>query len=219
MLGQSMQPSRRDVPIPQQDRSRRAAERIVEAARELLQTCDFSEVSLAQIADAADVSQGTLYARFRTKCALLHHLHEDHCTRTREELSAAGAWIDRTPSTEEKLRVGVRLFVAHLFENRQRVRNFRRAGLDDPGFLTRQARFDQEQQARITRLVCDCFPEEERTPALRRRARRSLRMVVAVVRDVIDTGIEIDDPADGPPESLADAVSDLALRCIGLPED
>ncbi|MDJ0787817.1 MAG: helix-turn-helix domain-containing protein [Myxococcota bacterium] len=212
-----MQSHTHDVPPPQQERSKRAADRILEAARELLQSSDFSKVSLMQIAAEAGVSQGTLYARFRTKNALLHCLHEEYCSRTRAEIEQAGGWLEQLDApVEQRIKLAVQVFLPHMTGDRQIVRNFRRAGLDDPAFLARQTRFDRDQQGLAAQLVFRCMPELDRTEEMQRLIHRTVRMVVALGRDVVDTGVQLDDPESPLAEPLADAIADLALRCLGL---
>lgn len=59
---------------PQQDRSRRTLERLLEAAEELVIERGFDRTSVAAIARRAGSSVGAFYSRFRDKDALLHGL-------------------------------------------------------------------------------------------------------------------------------------------------
>ncbi len=61
---------------PKQDRSKDTSERILEAARGLLEEQTFDTVSVAAIADRAGISVGGFYARFPNKEALLHAFDE-----------------------------------------------------------------------------------------------------------------------------------------------
>lgn len=59
---------------PQQDRSRRSLDRILEATERLLQTRPFDELTVADIAREAGVSTGLLYSRFESKDEILPFL-------------------------------------------------------------------------------------------------------------------------------------------------
>lgn len=59
---------------PRQRRSRDLLERLVAAARSLLDERDFETIGIADIAERAEVSVGVLYTRFPTKEHLLVHL-------------------------------------------------------------------------------------------------------------------------------------------------
>ncbi len=60
-------PSGGGRPAPSQDRSRLTAERFIEAAFNLLESNTFDELSVADIAKAADRSVGAFYQRFGSK--------------------------------------------------------------------------------------------------------------------------------------------------------
>ncbi len=80
---------------PKQHRSRAKLGRILRATVELLATREFDDVSVAEIADAAGVSVGTIYTRFSDKRALLDHLiREMLCTQidSFEDLFEEAKW-------------------------------------------------------------------------------------------------------------------------------
>ena len=74
---------------PLQERSRLTMERIIEAADHLLDGRSFSEISIDEIINSAEVSRSSFYARFPTKESLLPALFESHLTRGRDALKAA----------------------------------------------------------------------------------------------------------------------------------
>jgi len=56
---------------PQQDRSSRTEQRILDATKRLMAERPFHEITVAEIAREADASVSSFYARFRSKEALL----------------------------------------------------------------------------------------------------------------------------------------------------
>jgi AcrR family transcriptional regulator len=66
---------------PQQQRSRAALARIVEAAEQLLRTSTVADFSMAAVAEAAGMPVGNIYRRFRCKDELLQAIKEDAIAR------------------------------------------------------------------------------------------------------------------------------------------
>jgi len=66
---------------PQQQRSRAALGKIVEAAEQLLRTNSIDDFSMAAVAQAADMPVGNIYRRFRGKDELLQAIKEDAIAR------------------------------------------------------------------------------------------------------------------------------------------
>jgi AcrR family transcriptional regulator len=71
---------------PQQERSARSLERMLDAAEKLLERKHFEEISIAEISAAAGTSVGNFYGRFASKEVLLEALHE------RYEADRSEAW-------------------------------------------------------------------------------------------------------------------------------
>jgi AcrR family transcriptional regulator len=67
-LGQTVRP-------PKQQRSRESYERVLQAARELLEENGFEGFTAQQVAARANVSIGAIYERFGNKETLLHTVH------------------------------------------------------------------------------------------------------------------------------------------------
>ncbi len=63
---------------PKQARSQATLERIVEATKDLMEEKDWPLITMAEIAERAQSSVGSLYARFPSKQTLLDHLDEDY---------------------------------------------------------------------------------------------------------------------------------------------
>jgi AcrR family transcriptional regulator len=66
---------------PQQDRSRAALARIVNASQRLLKTSSIDDFSMAAVAEAAGLPVGNIYRRFRGKDQLLQAIKEDAIAR------------------------------------------------------------------------------------------------------------------------------------------
>ena len=64
---------------PLQERSQQTLDRLIEAARALIEEKGFDDVPVAEIARRANSSVGAFYARFRDKDAILHAIHERFC--------------------------------------------------------------------------------------------------------------------------------------------
>lgn len=84
-----------DVPTPSQDRSRRALERFLNAAVDVLASNEFEGTGIAQLAKLASSSVGTFYRLFGDKDALLLAVHQRFVNQ---------AW-DRTSSLADELEV------------------------------------------------------------------------------------------------------------------
>ena len=91
---------------PQQSRSQASLDRILDATERLLEQRPFSEITVAEIAEEAEVSTGLLYSRFESKDAILPYL----VIRFMEEQEAAfreALGSPRSPDPEEvRVRVG-----------------------------------------------------------------------------------------------------------------
>lgn len=200
-----------DAPQPLQARSRDSERRILAAARLLLDTRQYPDISLAEIAQEAQVSHGTLYARFRTKRALLNELHERYCADVRREIADVFDSFEGTePTVLERVSRGIRRLVHHSMQNRHAVRNFRVAACEDTRFLTRQTELEQEQTAFIVSRALQFLPGADET-----RVRRTVRTGLSLVRDVLDTGTPLDAGTELDAETLAQSVSEILLVLLG----
>jgi len=92
MKRQKKPPKPAPVTPPQQDRSRDTMDKLLDAARELLEEKSFEDVTVRAVVDRAKSSTGAFYARFENRDALLDVL-DDACA---EELrTALTAFLDR----------------------------------------------------------------------------------------------------------------------------
>ncbi len=107
------------VTAPQQDRSRRTLERLLDATEEIIRAAGLDAVTIPAVTRAARSSVGSFYARFPDKASLLETLHERAC-----EQSIATATEALDPARWEGVPTAdvLRSFVAfsvHLFSARR----------------------------------------------------------------------------------------------------
>ncbi|MBO6504190.1 MAG: TetR/AcrR family transcriptional regulator [Kordiimonadaceae bacterium] len=81
-------PNEHSVIAPQQARSSRALNRMLDATEKLLLTSHFDDIAIADIAREAGMSVGNFYTRFANKDALLSVLHERYERERADELTA-----------------------------------------------------------------------------------------------------------------------------------
>lgn len=74
------------INLPQQDRSIRSHNRILDAASALLEKAGFDEISVAQICSRAKLSTGAFYARFTSKKAVLYAIQARYMTQLRADI-------------------------------------------------------------------------------------------------------------------------------------
>jgi AcrR family transcriptional regulator len=84
------------VTPPQQERSAKTLERIVEATEALLRTRSLDEVTVREIVNRAKCPVASFYARFKSKDDLLPHLYERYDARVVPAMEARAASIDLT---------------------------------------------------------------------------------------------------------------------------
>ena len=142
------------VRTPHQDRSRRTLERLLDAAETLLQERGFDNVSVAEIAHAAESSVGAFYARFRDKNGLLNHLHErfsEEALATAESSLAPERWAE---ASAYEIVAAVTAFLVELHRTRSGLfRAFLLHGCTDPQFQARETRVMEAVHGRLVALL------------------------------------------------------------------
>lgn len=98
---------------PQQARSRDTLDRIVRAARKLLQTKTFDDISVTEITRRARSSVGSFYSRFPDKAALLDYLDEQYA---RDVIAEAGRLSEANRFVGNHLAERVRLLVTFMLD-------------------------------------------------------------------------------------------------------
>lgn len=119
---------------PQQQRSRRAVERMLAAGADVLRESGYEGFSIAEVCEQAGVSSGALYARFDGKDTLLQAIHRNVMAQIIEESTSMyqsdAEWAGL--SAEETIERAVRLLVDHFNRNAAILRVFiLRSAVDD----------------------------------------------------------------------------------------
>ncbi len=169
------------VNAPQQARSQRTMENILDAAEAILLERGLDAVTIPGVVKAAGSSVGAFYARFPDKRALLETVHQRACERA---LAQTDALLDPTrweaASMRDIVRAGVRLAV-EVFGSRQNIMNaFAAAFAGDVGFAARRATTAVTIGERLSALVLS-RRDQIGHPQPRRAVEMALRVVTATL--------------------------------------
>jgi AcrR family transcriptional regulator len=142
------------VNAPQQDRSQKTLERLLDAAEVIIRRDGLDALTIPGVVKAAGSSVGSFYARFPDKKALLETLHERACAQTlatAEVALDAARWERATTAEIIEAAVG---FAVGIFGARRTIMNaFAQALAGDPGFAARRARTAVELGRRVSALL------------------------------------------------------------------
>jgi len=145
-----------------QARSRRTEAAIRVAAAGLLRTTPFKDISVAQIAERADISVGGFYRRFRDKRAVLLVVYGDFIEDCRvafdRELSDEAVGHE---SLEGIARAYVTLMVTKFREHRETILQVMKNSdpRDDGEFSRRRSAFNHHVHGRFRELLRGCGAE------------------------------------------------------------
>ncbi|MGC3028314.1 TetR family transcriptional regulator [Burkholderia sp. DN3021] len=149
-IGKPLMTDRRNTRIatrkqPQQARSTRLVEDVLQAAVQVLASEGAQRFTMARVAERAGVSVGSLYQYFPNKAAVLFRLQYDEWRQTSEMLR--GMLEDARQTPPERLRTAVHAFIrSECDEARMRI------ALDDAAPLYRDAPEAQEAKAAGNRI-------------------------------------------------------------------
>src|ERR1041384_7034894 len=138
------------VKPPQQARSQKTLERMLDAAEELIAERGVGSVTVSEVVRRAGSSVGAFYARFPDKDALLATLHERSCA---EALATADLALD--PKRWQSADLASAIFELVKFagvlyrERRGIVVAFIELAASDPLFAERRATLEAETGARM----------------------------------------------------------------------
>lgn len=172
---------------PVQPRSRATLDRLTTAARKLLVTKRFEDVSVREIVQEAGLSIGAFYSRFTDKRALLEYLDVQ---QTAAALTLWTAFFDRprwqTAAPSEIVRAFVSAVVRAHRQNAGLLRAlyFRLRSTDDAAFRTRARRVDQLVGRRLTERLLARRAELSH-PAPERAIPFALLVTAAAIREAI----------------------------------
>jgi AcrR family transcriptional regulator len=201
---------------PQQDRSRKTLERLLDATEEIIRARGIDAVTIPAVVQAAQSSVGSFYARFPTKAALLSTLHERACEQSIATVEAAldpSRWRDVATADVVRTFIG---FVVHLFrERRSMMLAFTTTLALEPGFAERRAR----TAAEIGRLFRALLLERRASighPFPERAVDMSLRAVTATLeqRNAFDASGVADVAVED--AMLIEELSRLVLRYLDV---
>lgn len=169
------------VHAPQQARSQRTMENILDAAERILLERGLDAVTVPEVVKAARSSVGAFYTRFPDKRALLETLHQRACERSlghAEEILGAGRW--EGASVRDMVRAGVTLAVEVFGSRRNIMSAFAQAFAGDAGFAARRATTALAISGRLAALVLSRRSEIAH-PQPKRAVEMALRVVTATL--------------------------------------
>jgi AcrR family transcriptional regulator len=136
---------------PQQSRSARTLERIVEATEALLRTKSLDQITVREIVRRAKCPIASFYARFKSKDDLLPHLYERYDARVGPSLRSKLEAIDPSRlELDDAVEICVDLIVASYTRDKWLMREvalFARRNPAAIGTATRRARAGMHAQA------------------------------------------------------------------------
>lgn len=169
---------------PQQERSRKSLQKLLEAAREVISERGFGKSSISDITQRAGLTVGAFYQRFESKEAMLHALHEETVANDIKEMQER---LD----PDEWEGVTAQEILREIIENSLRISDrdssfqkscYQRA-LSDPTFAGREAEVRETMFNLAFPLVLSKLPNG-RSVASRNRLKFCLMMIAAVVTDL-----------------------------------
>ncbi len=154
---------------PRQPRAWATLERILDTAERLLDGRDFHELSLGELIVESGVSSSSLYARFRTKEALIDALHDRYQRRVMEEFQQIVHRALGAGSFPEIVREAVRGVLATYRDNASLIRAFVVVEWTHPSVRERRSRMDHANIAMLEGLLTELapgIPADERREAV-----------------------------------------------------
>ncbi len=169
------------VKPPQQARSQKTLERLLDASEELIAERGVGAVTVSEVVRRAGSSVGAFYARFPDKDALLATLHERSCA---EALATAELALD--PRRWESVELGAAVFEIVKFavtlykERRGIVIAFIELAAADPAFAERRAALEAETGTRLVAFL-EARSDEITHTDVNAAARMSLRIILSTL--------------------------------------
>lgn len=198
----------------QQDRSRLTLERVIAATENLMALRPFHAISVAEIAQEAEASVSSIYARFPNKEALLGAVYERHACSQREmvdQLLARERW--QGVPLGEILRETFPLIVAGYRARQGLMRAFLEQASKEVRFRETWAEVGDHIVLRVTELVLS-RPMEVNHADPQRGVQFVLGMVFATLAQQIQMH-QIDKPEM---DELTDELILMMLRYMGIAE-
>lgn len=149
-----MSESPASVRPPQQQRSRASFERVLQAARELLEEEGYPSFTLARVSARAGVSIGSIYTRVPSKDALFHEVHArvmQEINADYEEIAAAEESSDL--ATRELIGETIRVFARPFRTHTDFLRVVMHRGAADEHVATFGSKVSSEQADHFRAVV------------------------------------------------------------------
>lgn len=174
------------MPTATQARSRATERRILDALEAALSDRPFDTLAMTEIAAAAGVSIGGIYARFDNKEALLHALHARYeVERTDRMRSALDADRLGGEPLETRVRAVVAAVVELMSERRALLRTFLLRYWTDPGLIRGPFAGRLDEVYRLATEVLRGSGAADRQRISEARARVALAVVLGACRDIV----------------------------------
>ncbi len=200
---------------PKQERSRRSLQRILETAREFLSKRAPGDVSLREIATAAGVSAGSLFARFPRKDPPPGHPHFALCQDRLEEVERVVSALERSQSSLHQITYeGI---CTHLDRARTRggiERAFQIAASQHDRIRQREENFQRQRLVLLTAFATRVLDR----PGSEGEIESLLRMVLASGRELSGDAQADGELGERERQALAQKLTALVLRAMGVPE-
>jgi len=139
---------------PQQERSRASFERVLQAARELLEEEGYSSFTIVRVSERAGVSIGSIYARVPSKDALFHEVHAGSMKEIGEQYESIAEAESRSDlPTPELIAETIRLFAQPFKAHMPFLRVVMHRGAVDDHVATFGSRVSSEQAEQFRSVV------------------------------------------------------------------
>jgi AcrR family transcriptional regulator len=179
------QVSAKRIPPPKQARSRDTLDRILAAARQVLEAKNFEEATLSEVVERAGVTVGAFYHRFPGKDALLEYLEQEAYRSMRSAMASVFAAPKADAVTVAELLRGFTGAQARMYrENRGALRAILLKSRSDPERQARRMEFTREALGTAVEWMLS-HPGEVEHPDPATALQVALLFVSSALRDVI----------------------------------
>ncbi|MCG3174611.1 MAG: HTH-type transcriptional regulator BetI [Myxococcota bacterium] len=194
---------------PQQARAHRTLERIRQAALELLRTRRFDEVAMAEIAERAGVSVGTLYHYYPSKEVLLVDVHATVVDSMSADLTQhLSLRITSLDALRGFLDGSIRMAWDQLLARRNLEREILRIGLND-----RQLEDHLRGQERRVRQIFEALIAMHKDQLQSRDPARAAEVIYTLIEGTLLRAVRFDDVAGAGKELIPETV-DMIIRYL-----
>jgi len=205
------------VKPPQQARSKRTLERVLDAAEDVLRDRGVAGLTVSEVVRRAGSSVGAFYARFEDKEGLLSTLHERNCS---EALATAELALDparwQSADIASIIEEVIRFTAAQCEERLALVLAFLALAASDVAYARRRATLEKKMGALLGALLLERGDEIGHPDPLLA-ADVTVRLVLGTLEyDALARRISSNEPARAD-EVLARELSRAVLAFIGAP--